>query len=144
MAQKEQIELVLSRMKQARPAEFFKCMDETQAGIGAVLRLLYESSGTVTAGKISDVLKVSTARVAVLLKKMSAKGLITKERGVLDARTTVVSLTPVGEQVIGELLDQLYRQVGLAIDTVGEQRLLDFIATAEELGNVIGPYEFHF
>lgn len=144
MAEKAQIELVLSRMKQARPAEFFKCMDETQAGIGAVLRLLHESSGTVTAGRISDVLDISTARVAVLLKKMSAKGLITKARGVLDARTTVVSLTSAGEQVIEDILAQLYRQVGLAIDTVGEQRLLDFIATAEELEHAIGPYEFHF
>lgn len=144
MAEKAQIELVFAKMKQARPAEFFKCMDETQAGIGAVLRLLYESSGTVTAGMISDSLQISTARVAVLLKKMSAKGLISKERGILDARTTVVCLTSFGAQVIEEIQNHIYRQIGLAIDTVGESRLLDFIATADELRSVMEPFTFHF
>lgn len=144
MADRLQIEMVLAKMKQARPAQFFKCMDETQAGIGAVLCLLYESSGTVTAGKISDVLKISTARVAVLLKKMSAKGLITKERGIQDARTTMVCLTPEGTRAIEEIKAHLYRQVGLAIDTVGERRLLDFLATAEELRNAMEPPSFPF
>lgn len=143
MAEKAQIELVLAKMKQARPAEFFKCMDETQAGIGAVLHLLYESSGTVTAGMISDSLQISTARVAVLLKKMSAKGLISKERGILDARTTVVCLTSSGEQNIEEIQNHIYRQIGLAIDTVGERRLLDFITTADELRSVMEPFSFH-
>ncbi len=144
MAEKAQIELVLTKMKQARPAEFFKCMDETQAGIGAVLCLLYESGETVTAGMISDGLKISTARVAVLLKKMSAKGLISKERGILDARTTVVCLTSFGKQVIEEMQNHLYRQIGLVIDKVGERRLLDFITTADELRSVMEPFAFHF
>ena len=43
MATVAQIEMVLKRVEQARPAHFFKCMDEVQVGIGAVLRLLYDS-----------------------------------------------------------------------------------------------------
>lgn len=144
MACKAQIELVLAKMREVYPDKFFKCMDETQAGIGAVLRLLYESDGTATAGRISDLLQVSTARVAVLIKKMSAKGLVTKERGVVDARRTIVRLTACGEQVIKEMQDMLYRQIGLAIDTVGEERLLDFIQTAKELQRAMEPPDFHF
>ena len=53
MATEAQIETVLKRVEKARPAHFFKCMDEVQVGIGAVLRLLYKSEETVTAGKIS-------------------------------------------------------------------------------------------
>ena len=144
MACKAQIELVLAKMREVYPDKFFKCMDETQAGIGAVLRLLYESDGTATAGRISDLLQVSTARVAVLIKKMSAKGLVTKERGVVDARRTIVRLTACGEQVIKEMQEMLYRQIGLAIDTVGEERLLDFIQTAKELQRAMEPPDFHF
>lgn len=144
MARKAQIELVLAKMREVYPDKFFKCMDETQAGIGAVLRLLYESDGTATAGRISDLLQVSTARVAVLIKKMSAKGLVTKERGVVDARRTIVRLTACGEQVIKEMQEMLYRQIGLAIDTVGEERLLDFIQTAKELQRAMEPPDFHF
>ena len=100
MATEAQIETVLKRVEKARPAHFFKCMDEVQVGIGAVLRLLYKSEETVTAGKISDVLEVSTARVAVLIKKMVSKGLITKEQGVKDARVTIVRLTDFGTRYL--------------------------------------------
>ncbi len=144
MAEKAQIELVLAKMREAYPDTFFKCMDETRAGIGAVLCLLYEADGALTAGKISDLLQVSTARVAVLIKKMDAKGLVTKERGIVDARRTIVRLTACGEQLVQEMQDVLYRQIGLAIDAVGEERLLDFIETAKELRCVMEPHDFRF
>lgn len=141
MAERAQIEQVFEKLKQVRPVECFKSMDETQAGIGAVLLLLFES-GTVTAGKISDVLNVSTARVAALLKKMSAKGLVTKERGILDARMTLVHLTPLGEETIKKMQDKMYCQIGIALDTVGQERLLEFIATAKELQSAMKPPDF--
>ena len=121
-----------------------KCVRHTRAGIGAVLCLLYEADGALTAGKISDLLQISTARVAVLIKKMDAKGLVTKERGIVDARRTIVRLTACGEQLVQEMQDVLYRQIGLAIDAVGEERLLDFIETAKELRCVMEPHDFRF
>lgn len=144
MATRVQIEMMLERLERAYPADFFKHVDETQAGIGAVLRLLYKSSDTVTAGKISDVLMVSTARVAVLLKKMAAKGLITKERSPIDARITVVKLTKYGAETVEEICRQMYRQMGIVIDTVGEERLLEFIAIAEDIKKAMTPPKFIF
>ena len=143
MATVAQIEMVLKRVEQARPAHFFKCMDEVQVGIGAVLRLLYKSEETVTAGKISDVLEVSTARVAVLIKKMVSKGLITKEQGVKDARVTIVRLTDFGTQVFEEIWDDIYQKIGIIIDTVGEDRLMEFISIAEEIQSTVSPLRFH-
>ena len=75
MATTEQIEMMLRKVNKARPSEFFKHSDETQAGIGAVLRLL-DSSQSATAGQIGDALNISTARVAVLIRKMVEKGLV--------------------------------------------------------------------
>ena len=144
MATVAQIEMVLKRVEQARPAHFFKCMDEVQVGIGAVLRLLYKSEETVTAGKISDVLEVSTARVAVLIKKMVSKGLISKEQGVKDARVTIVRLTDFGTQVFEEIWDDIYQKIGIIIDTVGEDRLIEFISVAEEIKDTITLPEIHF
>ena len=46
----------------------FAAIDAANAGLGAVLRLLYLADQPVTAGTISEKLHVSTARVAVLLK----------------------------------------------------------------------------
>jgi len=144
LATKAQIEGMLERMEKVKPKKAFQCVDETQAGIGAVLRLLEESSETVTAGRISEKLDVSTARVAVLLKKMAAKGLITRERGDVDARITVVRLTELGAETIVKIQGELYRQVGHMIDVVGEERLIEFITIAGEIQNAVLPPEVDF
>ena len=62
MATKEQVEAMLEKMKATRPYHFFQRLDETQAGTGAVLFLLYDANGTVSAGQISDSLKISTEK----------------------------------------------------------------------------------
>ena len=62
MATKEQIDTLIEALKKVKPIHFVTKIDETSAGIGAVLRYLYESKETVTAGKISSFMNVSTAR----------------------------------------------------------------------------------
>ena len=142
MATRVQIETVLKRLEQARPADCFKWNDEMQAGIGAMLRLLYESDEEVTAGRISEVLDVSTARVAVLIRKMTSRGLITKEQGATDARIIVVRLTEFGKKTYEKIKDDLYRQMGIVIDAIGEERLMEFITTAEEIQKTVNPPQF--
>ncbi len=140
MATTEQIETVLELLKDSHPANFFKRMDETSAGIGAVLRLLYEAGRTVTAGQISNFMNVSTARVAVLLKKMDAKGLITKETGSADARTTVVKLSDLGYETAEKMRADMYSQVGTVIDKLGMERVVEFAAISKEIRSILkGP-----
>lgn len=144
MATKEQIEMVVERMRHACPAHFFKYVDEMQVGIGAALQLLYESEEEVTAGRISDVLKVSTARVAVLIKKMVSKGLVTKEQSARDARVTIVRLTDFGTRTVEEVWGDICQKIGTVIDTVGEERLFTFFSIAEEIENTVSPPKLHF
>lgn len=78
MATKEQVEYVFNYFIKIKPDEFFNRMNKTQAGVGAVIRILNNSPEPVSAGQISEIMHVSTARTAVLLKKMSQKNLIIK------------------------------------------------------------------
>ena len=139
MATPEQIASILSQLVALHPADCFKPIDAANAGLGAVLRLLYLADQPVTAGTISEKLHVSTARVAVLLKTLVAKGLVTKGRDPVDARVTVVALTPLGAQTVQDLADHMHQQVGLLIDQIGEARLLDFIRTAQEIKGLLTP-----
>ena len=109
MATPEQIASILSQLVALHPADCFKPIDAANAGLGAVLRLLYLADQPVTAGTISEKLHVSTARVAVLLKKLVAKGLVTKGRDPVDARVTVVALTPLGAQTVQDLADHMHQ-----------------------------------
>ena len=72
MATPEQVASILSQLVALHPADCFKPIDAANAGLGAVLRLLYLADQPVTAGTISEKLHVSTARVAVLLKKLGS------------------------------------------------------------------------
>lgn len=85
---------------------------------------------------------VSTARVAALLKKMAAKGLIIRTRSSRDARVTVVELTISGRNTVNAMREEMYRQMGRVIDVVGEERLMEFIDTAEEIQRIVKPPEF--
>ena len=144
MATIAQIERMLAELERIHPVAFFRRMDETQAGIGAVLRLLHTSEEEITAGKISEVLNISTARVAVLIRKMAAKGLITKARSSADARVTMVGLTELGVRTVEEMRREMYRQMGLVIDAVGEERLREFLKIATEIRAAVNPPQFCF
>lgn len=133
MATPEQIEEISIALSSSHPKALFRAMDETQAGIGAVLRLLSESEGTVTAGKIADFMNVSTARVAVLLKKMAAKDLIIKESYADDARVTVVRLSPKGVQTAANIRNNMHTHIGAVIDKVGMERLLEFVDISRDI-----------
>lgn len=133
MATQEQIETLLKRLKKAPPSEPFKSIDKNMAGIRAILHYLNETNDTVTAGKISEHMGVSTARVAVLLKKMSERGLIEKCSAPGDARVVVVKLSEEGEKTAEKLKSGVYSQVGAMIDKVGMERMLEFAAISDEI-----------
>ena len=144
MATSEQIEFIEAELKKIHPVRFMKAINKTQAGIGAVLRLLYESENTVTAGSISEYMNVSTARVAVLLKKMVAKGLIEKENDAGDARVTVVRLSGYGRETVQNLKDDMYRELGEIIDKIGMERMMEFIRISGEIRDTLKVPDFKF
>ena len=136
MATTEQIEAMLKKFEKATPKAFFKCEDGGQLGMTAVLRLLGESDTPLTAGAISDALEVSTARVAVLLRKMKDKGLITKDSSVMDARVTLVELTEQGRSIAQANKRYAYAQVGRVIDEIGEERLDEYIEVSMKIRDI--------
>ena len=142
MASQEQIKHMIAAFDSIHPANVFKRFNETNAGIGAVLRFLHENDAPVTAGQISSALNISTARVAALLKKMTNRELIIKETGVQDARTTLVSLSPKGAKSASCMQEDLYRQVGNLIDRIGSERLCEYIAIAKEIHSVLEEPQF--
>lgn len=133
MATQEQIEMLLRQLKKAPPSELFKSIDENTAGIRAILHYLNETSGTVTAGKISEHMNVSTARVAVLLKKMTERGLIEKGSDPSDARVVVVKLSEDGKGMAEKMRNNVYSQVGAMIDKVGMERMMEFAEISNEI-----------
>lgn len=137
MATDAQIEIILKKLEKIHPRNLFKFVDDANAGMGAVMRLLYLSEGVVTAGTISEFMGVSTARVAVLLKKMEARGLIEKKSDALDARVTLVTLTEAGRRIVLDIESDVRRKMSRLIDEIGMERLLCFLETAQDIEQVM-------
>ncbi len=133
MATTEQIEALMEQLKKAPPAECFQNFDMSTAGIRAILKILNETDSKVTAGDLSEFMKVSTARIAVLLKKMEAKGLIEKERDSADGRVVVVKLSAQGKELADKFRANLYAHIGEMIDKIGMDRMLEFAAVSNEI-----------
>ena len=142
MATSEQISATLDALQSTHPKELFHAMDMQQAGIGAVLRQVYESQDPVTAGNIADFMGVSTARVAVLLKKMVQQELIAKEAARYDARVTVVHLTEKGRARVEKMQAHLYANIGKVIDKIGMERMAEFITISQEICNAMEKPDF--
>lgn len=142
MATGEQIQLLLDRlipdqMFPVSPTEFQKRIEEANYGIGAALRFLYFSEEPViTAGRISAHLGISTARTAVLLKKMEAKGLIERKTDSGDARKAVIMLSDSGRRAAEKMRENLCAHFGRLIDAIGMERLLEFAAIANEIHEI--------
>lgn len=139
MATIVQIESILKKFEKATPKDFFQCVDGAQLGMTAVLRLLNETDMPQTAGAISDALEVSTARVAVLLRKMKNKGLITKDNSVMDARVTLVELTEQGRKIAQANKQYAYEKIGQLIDEIGEERLEEYIEISTKIQAIFSP-----
>lgn len=137
MATKEQIETLMEQLKKAPPSECFEKFDMSTAGIRAILKILNETDDKVTAGDLSECMNVSTARIAVLLKKMTAKGLIEKEHDSADGRVVVVKLTDRGKEIADKFKENLYNHIGETIDKVGMDRMMEFVEISKEIHSVM-------
>ncbi|MBQ7314940.1 MAG: MarR family transcriptional regulator [Clostridia bacterium] len=134
MATKEQIEYIAYELPKAHPANLLKIINDSNAGIGFVLKLLYAAEGNrLSAGAISEAMCVSTARVAVLLKKMEGKGLIVRASDKNDARVTIVRLSEQGKQAAKEMRDRMLDHISDVIDRIGMEKLEQFIALSVEV-----------
>ena len=137
MADNLQVEEVLAQFDKLHPEKMFGEINRRNAGCGALIKFLDESKSSVTAGEISRFMNVSTARVAVLLKKLEAKGLIVKETDPSDARVTAVRLSVKGRETAEAMRAEFYSQVGLLIDSIGIERLNDFAKTLAEIQTIV-------
>lgn len=72
--QKKAIELI-NKIASTRPFEILHRIDRRNEGMLFIINYINEKSSDVSAGELASALSVSTARVAVLLKKLEKKGM---------------------------------------------------------------------
>lgn len=128
---------LLQDFNSIKPLAFVQQMDIQSMGIGNVLGFLACSGREVSAGEISEYMNVSTARVAVLLKKMSDKGLIVKKNDPNDGRRVMVSITDLGQELLTEKQNEIILYGSAVVEHFGVERVRDFIQACREIRDVV-------
>ena len=141
MVTEQEIWDILTDFNSIKPVDFLQQLDVTSMGIGNVLGFLASSNRTVTAGEISEYMGVSTARVAVLLKKMTDKGLIEKHTDPKDARRVLVSITEEGRKLLSDKRKEILLYSGAIIERFGKEKIENFVATCKEIKNIVDEVE---
>lgn len=137
MTTPEEAALLIKRLKETNPAVLFKELDDINAGIRCVLKTLDMAGEPVSAGYISEAMQVSSARVAVLLKKMTERELIVRESSPDDARKAMISLSEKGRERVAEVKANLLSFFAAVIDRVGTEKFEQFIDISYDIKKAV-------
>lgn len=136
MNKKQQAVVLLEKLKNNHPEKCFGHFDFTQKGVGFVLIYLLEHSGETYAKNIAEVAGISRARMAVLINKMIAQGLIEKTESKSDKRIEVLHITRDGENYIKTMQNHATKKMVQAIDLIGFDEMNNFVETAVKISKI--------
>lgn len=137
MANREYVLNVMQRLHAKPPDDVLRKFSDDNAGIGCVLKYLYDEECPVSAGEISRFMRVSTARVSVLLKKLREKDFIICENSSEDARRLIISLSEKGKAEYLARQERMIEIFSRIIDSIGEERMEEFIMISTEIKKTV-------
>lgn len=124
MELREKALFYMEKFHEKKPAPMMQRISKDENGIGFLLNYLYMNvNEQITAGDLAKNLNVSTARIAVLLKKMESRGYVTKTACETDARKTIIKLTDEGRIKVEQQKEKMIRLMEQIIIEVGEEDL---------------------
>ena len=132
MTKKELADFILSSIRREKTVKFTPFTNKSR-GIFAILSILHETKEEMTSGEIALKLGFSTPRMAVALQTLSKKGYVKKEKSSLDARKTIVSLTPIGNEVYNRQYNQSVLYLDKILSVLDDEDILDLERIAKKL-----------
>ena len=137
MSKREDAQVLMEELYSCAPRFFYSKIETIQRGFGFVLNYLEQADGEVNAGDLSKKLNVSTARIAVLLKKMEQNGWITRHASQEDARRIIVEITPAGIALVDEMREQTLQKIELLLDQISREDLETYIRISNQIKAII-------
>ena len=120
-----------------RPNRFNNFLDEFNKGEFGLLNYIYFETKEVSAGMLSEKLKVSTARIASVLNSLEAKKLIKRKIGTDDKRKVVVEITTEGKEIIKKYQEEVVNKVSYIISKIGQEKAKQYFDIMLEINSII-------
>lgn len=126
----QDIYFLLSNSKLKKIAEIFQ---DGFTGMFVVLKILDNAKKELSAGDISEMFGVTTARTAVVLNVLEKKGYINKTKSSLDARKTIVKLTDKGLTSLNERKQKIINAIEHLMSCLDNNDIKNFYNILQKL-----------
>ena len=137
MNDKELATKLLKDLWDNRSNRFNNFLDEFNKGEFGLLNYIYFETKEVSAGMLSEKLKVSTARIASILNSLEAKKLIKRKIGTDDKRKVVVEITTEGKEIIKKYQEEVVNKVSYIISRIGQEKAKQYFDIMLEINSII-------
>lgn len=137
MNDKELATKLLKDLWDNRPNRFNNFLDEFNKGEFGLLNYIYFETKEVSAGMLSEKLKVSTARIASILNSLESKKLIKRKIGTDDKRKVVVEITTEGKEIIKKYQEEVVNKVSYIISKIGQEKAKQYFDIMLEINSII-------
>ncbi len=118
--------------------KFKKVADTLQdgfSGMYVVLKIIQDAEKELSAGDISDIFGVTTARTAVVLTTLEKKEYIIKSKSENDARKTIVKITEKGNIALETRKNELFFAINAFLNKLSEEEKNNLYKIVEKLLN---------
>lgn len=102
-----------------------------------VLQSLKHQGGRAYPKGLSESFMVSTARMAVILKRLDESGYITRSADPADRRQTVVLLTPAGEEYLSVREKEITKRFARVLEQFGEKDAREYCRLQTKLLDIV-------
>ncbi len=141
MASSSEVNNIIKLFEENKKNHFLNMFDDNNKGALAVMKFLFYNSEKSTCGELSSKLNVSTARIAVILKKLEENNYIKRKISDSDARITNVFLTNEGKNICLKKKEELYKKINLIIDKLGVDKIYELSDTITKINHIMKSEE---
>ena len=101
-----------------------------------ILNHMLHREDTVIPSDLAAAMHTSSARVAMALKSLEAKGFITRRIDSADRRKINVTLTPHGKELVVEHKMDMQRKIELILSQLGEEDAREYIRIVGRMADI--------
>lgn len=109
--------------------------DFNKGELGVLTYLIYDENPT-TAGKLSENLGVSTARVAKILNTLETKNYVKRQIDEKDKRRTLVIITNKGKILAEKSKKEFYHKIKILIDELGIEDFKEYLRLTIKISKI--------
>jgi DNA-binding MarR family transcriptional regulator len=125
----------MEKMYLLRQTKPHKQLDKSMQGECFVMQYIAHQKGSVVPSEISNIMDISSARVAAALNSLERKGMITRDIDPGDRRRILVNLTPKGEEMAKEHNRKLHERTVKLLSLLGEDDAKEYVRLTGKLAS---------